>query len=264
MAAFDQYNCTFHERDPLEVIRAIEQAEPFALITPDRPKSGYQVGQVFTHGGEAMARVWWQGNPGVHVRVHGGNAERLAPVLRALGGHLVTRVDSREDWIEAGLFDKLAAALIAYAEAHGITINQQGDWVRGQGRTLYLGSRTSPVMLRLYEKGYQIGIERGGDPNHVRLEVEVKPKGEEARLAVSRWTAGECFGASRWVVEALKTIGWDHLQAQSIGSVYRPSDDERARLAVQRQYGQVLRRWFDESGDLAVFAAELLELAEVS
>ena len=258
MASFDQYNCTFHEVSPLLIMRTLERAEPFAVIEPDRPKNGYQVGQVLKHGGDAIARVWWQGNPGVHVICHSEHSVRLAPVLRGLAGHQVTRVDAREDWIEAGMFDRLAAPLIGYAKAHGIVINQLGDWVRGEGRTLYLGSRSSPVMLRLYEKGYQIGIHAGGNPDHVRLEVEVKPKGAANRHAVSRWTPGECFAASQWVVEALKTIGWDHLQAKSIGTVYRPSDDERARLAIQRQYGQVLRRWFEETGDAQAFAGELL------
>lgn len=261
MAFFDQYNCTFHEVDPLAIIRAIEAAEPFAIIEPDRPQLGYQTGQVFRHGGEAMCRVWWQGNPGVHVRVHGANAVKLAPLLRGLGVHQVTRVDAREDFVEAGLFDRVAAQLIGYAEGRGIKINQVGDWVRGQGRTLYLGSRSSPVMIRLYEKGYEIGIERGGNPDHVRLEVEVKPKGQLARIAVSEWLPGQCFGAAKWVVEALERIGWDHLQAQSIGTVYRPSDDERARLTLQKQYGRVLQRWLDESGDPAVFVAELLAAA---
>ena len=259
MAKFDWYQCTYHGADPLEIIRAIEAAHPFALIEPDSPKNGYRVGQVFKLGGETLARVWWEGNTGVHVVTTSANAHELAPLLRAQGVHNVTRLDACEDWIEAGLFDRLAAHLIGYAQGHGITINQQGDWVRGQARTLYLGSPSSAVRLVLYEKGY----EAGGDVNWVRLEVRCRPKGE-AREAVARWSPGEAFGAARWVVDALAGLGWDHLQAKAIGTVYRPSDDERARLTLAKQYGGVLRRWIDEAGSMEAFHTELAGLlAEV-
>jgi len=255
MAKFDWYECTFFGADPLEIIRRIERAHPFAVIEPDAPKYGYRVGQVFRHGGEAMARVWWEGNEGVHVSTTSSNAHDLAPLLRAHGVHSVTRLDACEDWIEAGLFDRMSAHLIAYAVANGITITQLGDWVRGEARTLYLGSKQSAVRLVLYEKGY----EQGGDPNWVRLEVRVRPKGRMAREAVSEWTAGQAFGAARWVVEALEGLGWDHLQAQAVGSVYRPSNDERARLTLRKQYGAVIRRWVDEcGGDPEAFVLELL------
>lgn len=255
MPKFDWYECTYFGANPLEIIRAIERAHPFALIEPDVAKYGYRVGQVFKHGGEAMVRIWWEGNDGVHVSATSGNAHVLAPLLRAQGVHFVTRLDACEDWIEHGLFDRMAAGLIDYAVANRIVITQQGDWVRGQARTLYLGSKQSAVRLVLYEKGY----EQGANPDWVRLEVRVRPKGRIAREAVSKWSPAEAFGAARWVVEALKGIGWDHLQAHSIGSVYRPSNDERARRALRKQYGAIIARWYDECNrDPVAFVGELL------
>lgn len=264
MAKFDQYNPTFFDSDPREIIRLIERAYPFAIIEPIRPKQGYQVGVAVRQGGDMVSQVWWEGNPGVHVLCHSEHADKLAPLLRGFAGHEVTRVDACEDWIEEGLFDKMAAQLVGFVEGRGIKINQLGDWIRGQGRTLELGSRESAVFLRLYEKGFEIGIGRGGNPHHVRLEVEVKPKGRASRIAVSSWTAGECFGASRWLVAALKSIGWDHLQAQSIGTVYRPSDEERARHALVKQWNGVILRWADEAGSGNAFLAEMVEMLELA
>lgn len=259
MAKFDWYECTFFESDPLDLMRRLERSNPFAMIEPDAPKYGYRVGQVFRHGGDAMARVWWEGNEGVHVSSTSSYAHEVAPLLRAHGVHSVTRLDACEDWIEHGLFDRMAAHLISYAVANRITITQLGDWVRGEARTLYLGSKQSAVRLVLYEKGY----EQGGNLDWVRLEVRVRPKGRIAREAAARWTPGEAFGAARWVVGALEGLGWDHLQAQSIGTVYRPSNDERARLTIRKQYGAVIGRWYDECGrDPAQLVAELLELVE--
>lgn len=258
MAKFDWYECTFHEVDPVDLIRHLERANPFSLIEPDAPKYGYQVGQVFRHGGDAMARVWWQGNEGVHVSSTSSYAHEIAPLLREYGGHQITRLDACEDWIEPGLFDLISSHLIAYAVANRITITQLGDWVRGEARTLYLGSKSSAVRLVLYEKGY----EQGGDPNWVRLEVRVRPKGAIARRAAARWTPGDAFGAARWVVGALQGLGWDHLQAKSVGTVYRPSDDERARQAFAKQYGKVCQRWLAEAGGMEEFHTELFSLIE--
>lgn len=256
MPKFDQYNCTFHEVDPLEIVRLIERAFPFAQITPDRPKFGYLTGQVVTLGGDPVCRVWWDGNPGVHVICHSHHAEKLAPLLRGYAGHELVRADACLDLCDEGYFDSLSAYFIDFAKVNKLTINQLGDWARGQSRTLYIGSRTSTYMLRIYEKGWQTG----GDKNWVRVEAEIKPKGEVMRRTASTMTAKELLWCSKWGAAALEGFGWEKMLSKTIGTVYRPSDDERARLAIQKQYGQILKRWFDESGDPSVFAAELLEL----
>lgn len=255
MAKWDWYEATFHQHGPEKIIDAIRAAEPFAVMVPCHAKHGYRAGVQFKHGQDLVAEVWWEGNPGVHVKASSSRAHWLAQVIRPLGAHNVTRCDACEDWIEAGLFDRLTEPLLAYAVQHGIEINQQGDWERGQARTLYLGSTKSAVRLVIYEKGY----ESGGDPNWVRMEVRIRPKGM-ARGVVAGWEPGEAFGAARWLVEALSVLGWDHLQAQSVGTVYRPSDAERARLVVAKQYGRIIAQWAADCRSVEEFAGELLQL----
>lgn len=258
MAKWDQHNTTWHGPDAVEICRKIEALEPFAMVTPDRPKNGFQTGVVFTSGGEAIARVWWGGNAGVHVILHNENAHRLAPLLRGLEGHReLTRADACEDFIEAGGFDRMAAYWITFAKARGMKIDQRGDWVRGHARTLYIGSRESVVMLRIYEKGHK----EGGNPDWYRFEVEIKPKGRAARAAAAEWEPGQAFGASTWLVEGLRGLGWDHLQAQAIGTVYRPSDEDRARRWIVKQGFGVITRWIDEAGGVEAFHTEFQQLA---
>jgi len=141
------------------------------------------------------------------------------------------------------MFDLVTGELIAYAKEHNIVINQQGDWARGQARTLYLGAPSSVVRLVIYEKGY----EAGGDLNWVRFEARARPKGREARLAVSRWEPKQVFGASAWLVDALESIGWADLVPESIGTVWKPSDALRARRTLLKQYGAILKTWAEES-----------------
>jgi hypothetical protein len=228
-------------------------------LVPSAPKNGYTHGTEVRRGDHVVAWIWWGGNPGVCVTGSGEDSPAVAEFLRGLPAyHRVTRADACEDWVQAGLFDRLSRVLIEYAEGNRVRINQQGDWVRHQERTLYLGSQTSVVQLVLYEKGYQVG----GDPDWVRLEVRVRPK-KGAGFDVAQWPPGKLFEASRWVVEALERIGWDHLQAESIGTVWRPSDQERARRALLAQYGRTLREWADELGSYEALAQELAEALAV-
>ena len=52
-----------------------------------------------------------------------------------------------------------------------------GDWddFPEKGRTLYLGSQSSPVRMRLYEKGLQPEYAHLNRPNWARIEVQVRP-----------------------------------------------------------------------------------------
>jgi hypothetical protein len=170
----------------------------------------------------------------------------LAQALDAFGkSHLPTRIDSCVDWREEGLFDSLSAHLIKFAQDNRLSLNQQGDWVRGEARTLYVGSKDSPVRLVLYEKGY----EQGGDApkDWVRLEARIRPK-REHRCRVAGWDASDVYAAG-WLPEALQALGWDDLHRRAaIGTVWRKSDTERARAALLKQYGAILQQWSAEVG----------------
>lgn len=263
MARWDWYQATVHGLDVDAVVGALQRHHDLADVVPDRGKNGYTHGAAIRRGDRTLARVWWGGNKGVHVIGTGEDAPAVREVLEGLPTvhpHQPTRVDACEDWRgDPALFDRLSAALIGYARENRISINQQGDWVRGEARTLYLGSKHSVARLVLYEKGYEQGP--GADLTWVRLEVRVRPAGW-ARDMVARWTPGEAFGASQWLLEALACIGWGHLQKQACGTVWRAPDDYRARCALTRQYMATIRRWVEEAGGWDAFGEEMAALAD--
>lgn len=250
MARWDWYETTIHGAQVDEITGHLLANLDLATLVPDRPRHGYLKGAALSRGSHVLARVWWDGNAGVHVIASGADSPVIAELLTTWEHH-PTRVDACEDWIEEGLFNRLSAKLIEYAKQHGITISHEGDWSRGKARTLYLGSKTSTVRLVLYEKGYQAN----GDPNWVRLEVRVRPKNN--RHQVATWVPGHAFGASRWVRGALTTIGWDHLQASSVGTIRTPSDLERAWAVMLKQYGRTIRSKVDELGSWEALTTEL-------
>lgn len=261
-ARFDWYQTTVLVADPQEsgLVACLLKAWPLSDWGPARNLNGYTRGGAIVRGGRVLCHLCWGGQTGVNCKTTSDESPVLAQALKEFGKiHQPTRIDSCVDWREEGLFDSLAAALLEYAQANRLAINQQGDWVRGEARTLYIGSKESPVRLVLYEKGY----EQGGDAprDWVRLEARIRPK-QGHRAMVSSWDASMVFCAG-WIPNALKVIGWDDLHARaSIGTVWRRSDDERARAALLRQYGAIIESWATEQGGWDGFGAVLRQALE--
>ena len=256
MTKFDWYQGTIHGESVADITDHFMSHYCNADLSITRPKNGYTHGAKAVRGDTVLAEFWYGGNDGVHVKMTGSSSPKGVSLMRYFE-HRVTRVDSCMDWIEAGLFDRLAKSLTGYAMRAGIKISQQGDWIRGEARTLYLGARSSTAQLVLYEKGY----ESEGDPNWVRLEARVYPKGQKG-YRVASWSSAQVFGGSAWMTKAMAEIGYEDLQAQSVGTVWRPSDAERSRRAICRQYRNVLEQWATEVGGWHNLGGELKETIE--
>ncbi len=261
MAAWDWYECTVRglgQSGHDLVLAGLVEGLDLASVFPARAMHGYLHGAEVRRGDSVLATVWWGGNPGVHVKATGGHSPEVSAVIRARWPvHSVTRCDACVDFDQEGLYDRLVAVLLPYAAECDIAIGYEGDWFRGKGRSLYLGSKLSPVRLVLYEKGYEVG--GGASLDWVRIEVRVRPKGD-ARERVAVWEPEEAFGAAGWLVGALERIGWGQLTKQSVGTVWRPSDAQRARLAMVRQYGATMSSWIAESGGLDAWWLEFVAM----
>lgn len=216
-----------------------------------KPRYGYQHGVLIRRGSLKLASAYWGGPNGrsdIHVVAVGDESptvrSALCRIARQLGVELsVTRVDARQDVVESGFFDRAAAVCTELAQRKGLKISQVGDWVRGQGRTLYIGSRSSETMARIYEKGFQMG----GDADWVRLELEFKPRTRKRRIAASSFTPDDVFsmGIGSSIFPAL---GLGSAQGPDLPSASRPSDTMRAREFLIKQYGPTIACWAREVG----------------
>lgn len=251
-AKFDWYQSTVAVQNPQEsgLVGALLKAWEFSDYVPAKNLNGYLYGGAIVRGDRTLCHLCWggQGNQGLGVNCKTTSDESpvLERALRDFGAiHLPTRIDSAVDWREPGLFDSLANHLIEYAKENRLHIDQQGDWARGESRTVYIGSKSSPVRLVLYEKGY----EQGGDAprDWVRLEARIKPN-REHRSRIAGWSASDVFCAG-WIPQALEALGWDDLDNRSaIGTVWRRDDTDRARAALLKQYGAIMASWAVEVG----------------
>lgn len=144
---------------------------------------------IIQYGGDSVGS-------GVYVSVMGSHSGRVRDAVLSAGwAGVLIRADVALDFNGADYFDLLSDDLIALAKTKGLKTATVGDWVQGvDGRTLYVGSRTSAFMIRLYEKYKQRGVDTGGDET-IRLELEIKPY-KHARLSAFSLTASELVGSS--------------------------------------------------------------------
>lgn len=163
------------------------------------PKFGYRYCYDLELGGLKHGLIQYGGDSvgtGVYIQVMGSHSGRVRDAVLAAGwsGHLI-RADIALDFNGAKYFKKISSELVELAKTKNLKTSTVGDWVQGVGgRTLYVGSRTSAFMVRLYEKYKQKGIDTGGEET-IRLELEIKPY-KHARLSAFDLTASQLVGSS--------------------------------------------------------------------
>jgi len=219
-------------------------------ITPTTPKNGYERAYNVVRGDSVLARVQWGGNS-VGTRVwasaSGDRAPAFAAVVRdEFRGHNLLRADVAIDYCEPGAWDSLYALGLETADQFRLKVEHRGDYHREKdGRTLYIGSRSSAAYKRIYEKGKQTG----GDPDHVRAELELKPQNAKAKQVYAYASPEQMWMATRWTQHLLKVLtGVDGMQPAPPGTIRQLTDDDRALEFMFKQYGNVLRRKLEAMG----------------
>jgi len=243
---------------------AISDVWPSTIIKDCTPARPFERGTELLNP-ETRDRLLLISRGGDHVKdvtslqSTGKNAPALAQALSAWGGaHLPSRVDSAIDWDEEGLFDSLANCAIQFAKERGIYISTPGNWPQGKERTLYIGSRNSPLMIRLYEKGYE--QQKRGDENAslnwVRFEVEVKYPKAKQRTELSKLTPSQCFQLG-WVSDLCKRFMFD-VEQIPMPSSYKTPEFDRTLRHVQKQYKALFERLDTQCESAEQFKAILL------
>lgn len=122
--------------------------------------------------------------------------------LNLFGRFWVARADVAYDTTTIP-FDKLIDFGRWFSRKKNLKTSVVGDWDRAQdGRTYYIGSRSSVAYLRIYEKGIQTKT----DPNWIRVEFEFKPHKDFRKRAASL-SPEEMMSGSLWATDFLGRFG---------------------------------------------------------
>lgn len=269
MVAFDWYQATVREpvddvleallaRSDRQQVRHVRGVQGYGTTTKLMDDSG-QLGEV---------EVWHGGRHAYpHVRFTSDAAPGHAAILReAFPDHTVSRIDVKEDFDAEGTFDRVLPSLLEAAKRHRVKVDAKGDhYLTKRGRTLQLGSRSSAVLLRVYDKAEQMRAKLAHDPvrlltvpEHLtRFEVEVKPSDSMARQACARLEPAAFMGASACVRDAWAAFGGEPVAELRVTRAWRPSEDERVRAYLIDAYGPALSRWAEELGDWKCLGLQL-------
>ncbi|MBV7267558.1 replication initiation factor domain-containing protein [Erythrobacter ani] len=190
-------------------------------------------------------------NPHPHVECTGRASPVLAEYLREHYEHKPTRIDHAMDIRDFGLFDKIAQFARGFARSNRLKLSFAGDWANQyEGRTVYIGSRTSQVFVRVYEKGIKTAKENGlpltADLRDlVRIELEFKPQTKAAKALAPTITGPEMWGSTDWTRQFADRVLGMGAKRVSIRD-QRVSNDERSRRLMAQQYARILRGWFED------------------
>lgn len=258
---FDWYQGTV-EMDSAHLLDLANTVLGDEYPVPSPGRNGYARGWEIRKEGAKSAIVYEGGiHDFPHVTASGEDAPQLARFLRSSSHkHRVSRADVCVDTDTPGAFKNLFTALRSISRDAGLTATLMHNPDDGQaGATYYVGSKTSEVRARLYEKGKQ--LPEAERPDWVRFEVQARPQRERKSWAAE---AGEwdLLGSAQWSRKfAAETL----LVAASAPPTRseRVSDLEGALRTLSSQYGRrMLELLAQHGGDVAAFGLELALRAE--
>lgn len=234
--------------------------------------NGFKRAFEINHDGNRIAVVSFGGvNVRPSVLASGAPSQAVMNYLRSLPClHAVSRMDAAIDFVGESAFDQITDIVLRILEEHkfrGVVpgIRQDGDWIHGKGRTLYVGSRTSRTFFRLYEKTAErlAAGDQNVPENWVRAELEYKPATAAEKRRASALSPDDCWRASSWTRMLYSQLFATDLPMCLPASITRPSTRYRAISAMIRQYSPTLDSVRHEIGDVA-FSSWIISLLDAA
>jgi len=253
---FDWYQATVPENPVVLVEALLAKLAPDGSIEEGPGRHNYR--QSFTvrdRDRERVALVLAGGpNGDPNVTASGGACDAFVPALRAeWSAHRVTRADVAEDFAAEGAYEALERCCRAVATSAGVKGRSIVPDDPADGRTYYMGSPSSDVRVRLYDKTAESRRHlppeaHASIPDHwARLEVQVRPR-KQWKQAAAMLDARHFWGFSGWTTDlaaqALK-LDVERITMQA----GRESDHDRAVRFMIQQYGPTFLRLLEDHGD---------------
>ncbi len=266
---FDYYTATI-DAPPEVVINTLRQlgndmVDATSLARSYRYQQGFKV-QHERNG--TVATICTGGNGSRTLAFASGeNTDEFVQLVRSewTDNHFVTRADSAQDFIQPKSFNKLQKVCKTIAKAYRLQFPSFADALNPTaGRTQYIGSPSSNFRGRLYEKGYEqlarmkwhpVGLrfrtpegELVEPDDWVRLELQVRPQGDDAKYLAAHSTPEQFWGFSHWTHElASKTMALE-LERITLRQHKHLANDEKLRWMC-KMYGNALQHLHDQCGD---------------
>lgn len=237
---------------------------------PGRPLPGLgyaHAAQLVTESNHVRALLMHGGqHDKPHVYAIGKEAYDSPALYEALRGSyegrwLPSRLDLALDLDHPEAFDLVVPQFIAAATRRDMTLSQMGDWIRGKGRTLYVGARSSRSLIRVYEFNACHGY---GPP--CRIELQLRPKSSTREFIATR-TPTELLYSSDVINAVVTGLDLDlEVEAGPLSPGARPPTDLDRKLnwLALQALPSLLQVLAEEGGDpVALLDRIMLRKAEI-
>ena len=188
--------------------------------------------------------------------------------------HLVTRFDPCQDFYDGSASKRIRKVMETIAKKRRMAFNVfDSPLDETGGATVYLGSKKSDFRARFYDKGWELyskAVQQCGrkgisiDPqavfftppgtslqvrpsDWVRLELQARPSGDDARFLASSCTPEQAWGFTDWsysLAEEVFKLGLERIYIKT----RKLSDDEKSLRWMVRQYSKPLKRLLADLG----------------
>jgi len=254
---FDWYQASIPNVSPETIMQALSSLDYYGDWEQIRPMKNYDSAAAFVVGDQTRFKINFGGQNdefGANVVGSGADAQALADVVRErFPSHRVSRLDSCEDYHHPDAYRYLRELALSVGKQHKVQCREIVKPLpdSDDGRTLYLGSQTSAVSMRIYEKGKQLDC--GND--WVRAELQVRPQKDQKTL-IAYLDSTEVWGLSKWSHSMAVQLGKKNLQRVQ-AQVYQPSDHDRAYRFMIKQYRKVLEQMLASHGSPEAVGAQI-------
>jgi len=273
---FDAFNCVF-TGDLLEIKEGLESLG-FEFTHKNKGRFNYDCSASLEHSGNVHGLVCWGGNGGgILVQISGEpsqawrdwvaprqEADLMRKAQRRAEGFPETqawarlkRADVCFDWHDER--DVCALQPVLRPEVDTYVWNSTGRdlrWLmygdqesaagRQRGCTLTIGSRTSSVYIRIYDKGREMRSKDPDAPDDLRrAEIEFKPASKLEEIEAVMWPIQKFWGVNAATKGLAKFLNIS--KPQDFDRMYKePTNSERRRMFLCHQYGSDLMAFFTE------------------
>lgn len=249
---FDAYSCSID--CAFDDFSRVLEKDGFKF-TRINPKYSYEYAFNFTNDFDVSVLVMFGGPSDLlFVSVMGDYSNRLFELTRPYSGRL-SRADVKIDFDDSSIFDELVRPLLSLAHSKNIRISQVGDWAfQRDGRTLYVGSRSSVYMVRLYEKFKQSDLYDDVVSGRVRLELEIKPDKPIQKERAFSLNAFELLETSSTYAPLFRSFCSDLSSSVSLTQPRKLSNLAVTVKHLSKQYNSTFEKILEHcDGDLSEF-----------
>lgn len=254
---FDWYQASIPGVPPEVVMEALASVDFYGDWERTKPLRNYDAGAEFVVGGQTRFKINYGGQNaehGANVIGSGQSAQALADIVRdRFPSHRVSRLDSCEDYFHVDVYEYLREEALKIARQQRVKCREIVKPISDSddGRTLYLGSETSAVCMRIYEKGKQLGREK----DWVRAELQVRPQ-KDVKSVMAYLDPVQVWGLSKWSHAMAVQLGNTDLKRVDV-QIYQPSDHDRAYGFMLKQYRRVLETMLASHGSPEAVGAQI-------